>query len=204
MSNVVDFKQAATQLQIKSRLNKLLEAGLTFQDLVSVYMAANRAFGPPAISLQQLAEMGPENLKYLKVTAYDDDAGKVYTFGDEDRKVLVYTISHSHLTFDWHEPGAVGFNLAGIEQPGHEVQRIMLEKYNQLGSTALSALGFFALSVFVFSCMSTFNPIHLQYFDETKRMGLVLHDPERGIDIALVTDLRTWECTEEDLTREIG
>jgi hypothetical protein len=204
MSNIVDFKQAAAQLHTKVRLNKLIEAGLTIRDLAIIYLATNRVFGGNVRALEQLAEMGPENLKYLKVTTYDDDAGNVYTFGDDDRTVLVYTISHSHLTFDWHEPGAEGFNLAGIENPGHVVQRIMLEKFDLLGFTSFSALGLFALSAFFFSCVSEFNPIHLQYFDESKRIGLVLHDPKRGIDIALVTDLQLWKCTEEDSTRELS
>jgi hypothetical protein len=189
MSKIIDFNHAASQLKIKTRLRKLMEAGLSPRDLSILYMAANRAFDSRAFSLKQLAEMGPENLKYLKVSTYEDGAGQVFTIGDDNHDVLVYTITTGHRMFDWQEHGSEGLNLAGLDNPGHEIEKFMLHKFHRLGIGPISTLGIFTLSAFVFSAMSEFNPINLQYFDETKSLGLVLYDPVRGIDLALATNL---------------
>ena len=205
MSNVVDFAKIANAKNLKQRIAKMADAGLSADDITILRWASNAAFSQNDISIQQAIELEIEesHLKYLSIAYSEDPSVDVFTIGGEDLSVLVYSISRSNLTFEWHEEDAIGKNLTTVDHPGQHVSDFIMEHTTQLGMDAFNVFGLFTHYAFFFSCLSSFNPLHIQYFPDTQRIGLVLYDPKRGVDLALVTDLNQWKCRPEDWAREI-
>lgn len=211
MSNVIDlssFKKKKTVVDDSIRITSLLEAGLNTIDITIVTLAANRVFGTSFLpSEKEAAEMGFSKLKHLKVWKEIVDNLTIFSFGNSDKAVLDYVISDRHLTFEWHEENSQSLGLSTTEDSSSLVARFLLDRIKEKtiqdnqseDDFALSLYGCFALDAFYQACAAPFNPINLSYFSDTHRAGLVLYDPARKIDIALIAQLDTWNATEEDL-----
>lgn len=203
MSNIIDLAAVRAELQHRqnlSRLDNLLSAGLSRHDLTLLSLACNRAFSGRVIPTpKEAGQMGFERLHHLFVAKETVDDVDCFVIGTKGNPVISYVISHSTLTFEWHEEGAQSINLSTIKDPGRVVVNELLNRMEEKGYDCYSLYGQFALDVFYFACNSCFNPLHLQYFPEPHRAGLILYDPLRKVDVVLIADMHRWLPTPEDL-----
>lgn len=201
MSNVVSIADAMKRRDDRRRLTRLREAGLGDKDMAILTIAANRSFRTEEVlpTFTEAAHMGFDRLEYLNFATTDMDDGDLtisVLYGQNP--VLHYFISGGNLTNDWHEVSSLGLELAPTEESLEAAMQKIYGWLREADIHELSLYGFFALDCIYVAMQSHLTPMHLQYFPETRRLGLVLFDPTRGSDVALIAMVDSWKPTEGD------
>ncbi|WJJ55090.1 hypothetical protein [Xanthomonas phage RTH11] len=183
------------------RLTRMREVGLGDKDMAIMTIAANRSFRnelePPTIA--EASHMGFERLQYLGFARTEmEDGDLTITVLYDQTPVLHYFISGGNLTNDWHEVSSVGLELSATDESLEAAMSKIYGWLREAGVDELSLYGFFALDCLYVAMQSHMTPMHLQYFPESHRLGLVLYDPLRGSDVALIAMIDTWRPTEGD------